>query len=112
VNAEESAQVSNVVRTVESNLRPEAVAINFWPRPNPSHFTPEAYVEYGYGQAILYQLTADGFEPLMQPFFTVLSGISYSQGSAPRRVDVIMTGESWSSVPQKVVIGAHGQSVR
>lgn len=49
----------------------------FWPTPNASSVTPENYVEYQYGQAILWQLTAAGFEPLMQPFFTSWSGITF-----------------------------------
>lgn len=107
VSSEESTQVSNVVRTVASKIPPGAVTLKFWPTPLVSPFTPEDYVEYQYGQAILWQLTTAGFTPSLQSFFTVLSGITYSLDRSSPTVNVIMTDDSWSSVIQKVVIGSY-----
>jgi hypothetical protein len=106
VSPEESTQVSNVVRTVASKIPPGAVTLKFWPTPL-TYLSPEGYVEYQYGQAILWQLTAAGFEPLMQPFFTKLSGITYPRDRTSPTVNVIMTDDKWSSQIQKVVIGSY-----
>jgi len=106
VSPEESTQVSNVVRTVASKIPPGAVTLKFWPTP-PAYLSPEGYVEYQYGQAILWQLTTAGFEPLMQPFFTTLSGITYSRDRTSPIVNVIMTDDKWSSQIQEVVIGSY-----
>ena len=108
VNSEENAQVSNVVRTVASKIQPEAVTIEFWPTPHTAYFSAEDYVEYWYGQAILWQLTVAGFEPLMQQFFfTELSGIPYPRDRSSPTVNVIMADDGWSSQIQKVVIGTY-----
>jgi hypothetical protein len=106
VSPEESTQVSNVVRTVASKIPPGAVTLKFWPTP-PAYLSPEGYVEYQYGQAILWQLTTAGFEPLMQPFFTTLSGITYPRDRTSPTVNVIMTDDKWSSQIQEVVIGSY-----
>jgi hypothetical protein len=105
VSPEESTQVSNVVRTVASKIPPGAVTLKFWP--TPAYLSPEGYVEYQYGQAILWQLTTAGFEPLMQPFFTTLSGITYPRDRTSPTVNVIMTDDKWSSQIQEVVIGSY-----
>ncbi len=108
VSSEESTQVSNVVRTVASKIPPGAVTLKFWPTPYaPYGVTPEDYVEYQYGQAILWQLTTAGFEPLMQPFFSELSGITYPRDRSSPTVNVIMTDDKWSSQIQEVVIGSY-----
>jgi len=107
VSPQESTQVSNVVRTVASKIPPGAVTVKFWPIPHAAHFSPEDYVEYQYGQAILWQLTTAGYEPLMQPFFTRLSGIAYPRDRSSPTVNVIMTDASYSAQIQKVVIGSH-----
>jgi hypothetical protein len=107
VNSEENAQVRNVVRTVASKIQPEAVTIKFWPTPSLplSLLRPVPFVEFMYGQAILWQLTAAGFEPLLQPqqFFTELSGITYARDRSSPTVNVIMNGVQI----QRVVIGTY-----
>jgi len=108
VSSEESTQVSNVVRAVASKILPGAVTLKFLPTPSLAYgMSPEDYVEYQYGQAILWQLTAAGFEPLMQPFFTELSGITYMRDRSSPTVNVIMTDDKWSSQIQEVVIGSY-----
>jgi hypothetical protein len=107
VNSEENAQVSNVVRTVASKIPPGAVTLKFWPTSSAANLSPEGSVEYSDGQAILWQLTTAGFEPLMQPFFTELSGITYPRDQSSPTVNVIMTDDGWSSQIQKVVIGTY-----
>jgi Ca2+/Na+ antiporter len=108
VNSEESAQVSNVVQIVASKFPPGAVNFKFWPTPYAAYLSPEDYVEYDYGQAILWQLTTAGFEPLMQQhFFTTMSGITYARDRSSPTVNVIMTDDGWSSQIQKVVIGTY-----
>ncbi len=106
VSAEESTQVSHVVRTVANAFPPGAVAVKFWPTPIASPFSPEDYVEYQYGQAILWQLTTAGFAPSMQPFFTDLSGVISQRNSSARVLDVIMTKQGWTSVIKRVVVGS------
>jgi hypothetical protein len=103
VNSNESAQVSKAVRTVESTITPRTVTIAFSPTPHlPLSFArPVPYAEYQVGQAILWQLTAAGYRPLMQPFFTDLSGIIYPHDRSSPTVHVIMHGVQ----VQKVVIG-------
>ncbi len=108
VSPEESTQVSSVVRTVTSSVGPRAFSLKFWPTPDAKHFTPEDYVEYQYGQAILWQLTAAGFNPMMQPFFTKLSGIMNPPGRPSRTVNVYMTDDQWSSQIRRVVVGHNG----
>jgi hypothetical protein len=104
VNAEESLQVSNVVRTVENTVPPGTVTLKFSPTPQAADSSPQDWVEYQYGQAILWRLTAAGFKPLMQPYFTDFSGLTYPRDRSSPTVDVTMTDESWSSQIKKVMI--------
>jgi len=103
----ESAQVGEVVRALSDVVPTKKVTIRFCPTPSLVPFGPEDYVEYQYGQAILWRLTAAGFETRMQPFFTALSGIPNPKSASSRTVNVIMSRDSWSSVVQKVVIGRY-----
>ena len=107
VNSEESAQVSNLVQTVERNVQPRAVTIKFWPTPYPYLLDRASSNDFDYGQAILWQLTAAGFEPQMQPYFTYVSGITYSRDPSSPIVNVIMTYHGNYSHIQKVVIGTY-----
>jgi hypothetical protein len=107
VNSEESAQVSNVVQTVARNIQPGAVTIKFWPTPYLYFLNSASYMDFEYGQAILWQLTAAGFEPLLQPYFTELSGITYPRDPSSPTVNVIMTEGGSRSHIQKVVIGTY-----
>ena len=99
--------MSDVVRTVAHDIRPGAVTVKFWPTPFEYFLEPETYVEYQDGQAILWQLTAAGFEPSMQSFFTALSGITYPHNPSSPTVNVIMSDHAWDSQIQKVVIGTY-----
>jgi hypothetical protein len=110
VSPQEGVQVSNLVQSVARKVPPGEVTIKFWPKPTLSPFGPEDYVEYQYGQAILWRLTTAGFQPLMQSFFTDLSGITNSRRQTSRTVNVIMNRDSWSSVIEKVVIGRYDPS--
>ena len=104
VNAEQNAQLANVVRAVESVDRPGMVSVEFSPTPTPplSLFRPIPGAEFDDGQALLWQLTAAGYEPVLtQPFFTQLSGIIYPHGKSSAIVHVIMNGTDI----EKVVIG-------
>jgi hypothetical protein len=112
VDAAESAQVSDVVRTVTSKVPPGAVTLKFWPQPPTVGISPENYVEYRDGQAIRWQLTAAGFAPSMQPLFTKLSGISYARERSSPTVNVIMVDDQWLSHIQEVVIGAYRPPLR
>jgi hypothetical protein len=107
LSPQEGSQVSAVVQTVASHVPPGAVRIRFWPTPSVTHFGAEDYVEYQYGQAILWRLTAAGFEPLMQPFFTNLSGVPNADTPHSRTLNVIMTRDGYSSVIEKIVIGGY-----
>ena len=73
--------MSNVVHTVASKIPPGAVALKFWSTPGATHSSSEEWVEYHYGQAILWRLTAEGF--------------------------IVMTDETGSSQIQDVVIGSY-----
>lgn len=110
VSPHEGAQVSSVVRTIESRFSSGTVGIRFWPTPNPSTVTPENYVEYQYGQALLWQLTAAGFNPIMEPFFTVWSGVTFPRDPSVRIVNVVMTRDQWLSQIKDVTIGEHQSS--
>ncbi len=107
VNSVESAQVSKVVRTVVHKIRPGTITVKFWPRPSVFSVSTEDYVAYQYGQAILWQLTAAGFKPLMPPFFTVLSAITYPSDPFAPKVNVIMKDQGGNSQIQKVVLGTY-----
>ena len=80
------------------------MTLRFSPTPYAATFSPEDYVEYQYGQAILWQLTTAGYRPLMQPFFTDLSGITYPHDRVSPTVDVIMTRDAWSAQIERVVV--------
>ena len=104
VNAGQNAQIANVVRAVEGVDRPGMVSVEFSPTPTPplSLFRPIPGAEFDDGQALLWQLTAAGYEPLLtQPFFTQLSGIVYAHGKSSAMVHVIMNGTDI----EKVMIG-------
>lgn len=105
VNSEESVQVSNVVQTVARNIQPGAVTIKFWP--TPLFGNSAVNNDFEYGQAILWQLTAAGFEPLLQPYFTELTGITYPRDPSSPTVNLIMTDGGSRSHIQKVVIGTY-----
>jgi hypothetical protein len=116
VNSEESAQVSKVVQTVSRTIRPGPITISFWPVPNTQFMEPGSsdHFDYGndfdYGQAILWRLTAAGFEPSLQPFFTDLSGITYSRDASAPTVNVITTDNGNYLHIRKVVIGRYHSS--
>jgi hypothetical protein len=107
VNSAESTQVSNVVQTVEHNIRPGVVAIKFWPQPFILSIGAVGHVEYQYGQAIMWQLTTAGYQPLMPPLFTVLSAITYPLDPSSPKVNVIMNDQGSQSQIERVVIGAY-----
>jgi hypothetical protein len=54
-----------------------------------------------------HRLGGTGFRPLMEPFFTELSGIIFPRDRSSPTVNVIMTNDKWSSVIQDVVIGSY-----
>ena len=107
VNSEESVQVSNVVQTVARNIQRGAVTIKFWPAPAFYFGNSAVNNDFEYGQAILWQLTAAGFEPLLQPYFTELTGITYPRDPSSPTVNLIMTYDGSRSHIQKVVIGTY-----
>ena len=105
VNPEEGLQVGAIVRTVADKLPPGTVALRFSPTPPlTTGSSPVNWVEYQYGQALLWQLTADGYTPQMQPYFTEFSGLTYPPSGPSPIVHVTMTDDSWSSVVKKVAI--------
>lgn len=107
VNAEESAQVSSLVHTVVHEIRPGKVTIRFWPTPYVDLLGPESVMDFQYGQAMLWQLTVAGFEPLLQPYFTDMSGLTYRQDPSSPTVNVIMTDHGDYADIQTVVIGTY-----
>jgi hypothetical protein len=64
-----------------------------------------------YGQAMLWQLTVAGFEPLLQPYFTEMSGITYPRDPSSSTVNVIMTDHGNFAHIQKVVIGTYHPAI-
>jgi hypothetical protein len=109
VDSEESAQVSNLVQTVERNLPHGVVTIKFWPTPHgySDGGSPQTSNDFSYGQAMLWQLTINGYEPTMQRYFTDVSGITYQRDKSSPTVNVIMTGGEFFSHIQRVVIGPY-----
>lgn len=100
VDTTSNAQVASVVRTVEARIRPGPVNLTFSPPPTfPLTFSAATTNhEFLIGQAILWQLTAAGYEPLLrQPFFTLATGITYPRDPSPT-VTVFVDGNELRGV--------------
>jgi hypothetical protein len=111
-NPQEGTDVGSAVKSIAHEMSHQTLTIKFWPTPPPDFSAAEGRVEWDYGQALLWQLTGDGFDPRMQPYFSDLSGVTYSHDPSAPTVNVVMTNDNEASRIRKVVIGAYHPPAR